>query len=238
MPPGSSAVDRHRVAEDVHVAVLLRQAFRERLPLVPAGPAAVDAELAVGRDVLGVALDRHDVDRLRLVRVDGDREAEVGGQVPAHLLPGVAAVVAPHHVPVLLHEQRVGPRRVHRDPVDAMADLAVLEFQYVTLIGHCVRRIRNETVAARSVLHAEALARSAERQRRRLQWRKSAGICHPTSVFRSRATRTSPKPFTSCRSRATPTRSARRQTPRLPQQDRREPMGSVDERLAAKATAT
>ena len=35
-------------------------------------------------------------------------EAEVGGQVAADLVPGVAGVVAAHHVPVLLHEQHVG----------------------------------------------------------------------------------------------------------------------------------
>src|SRR5215217_5298857 len=83
-------------------------------------------ELAVRRDVLGVALDRHDVDRLGLVRVDGDREAEVGGEVPADLVPLLARVVRAHDVPVLLHEERVGPGRVHRDAVDAVADLLVL----------------------------------------------------------------------------------------------------------------
>ena len=45
-------VDGHRVAQDVDVAVSLRQAFGERLPLVAAGAAAVDAELAFGRIVL------------------------------------------------------------------------------------------------------------------------------------------------------------------------------------------
>ena len=43
-------VDRHRVAQDVDVAVLLRQPFGQRFPLVAAGAAAVDAQLAVGRD--------------------------------------------------------------------------------------------------------------------------------------------------------------------------------------------
>ena len=34
-------------------------------------------------------------------------------------------VVAAHHVPVLLHEEHVRPRRVHRDVVHAVADLGV-----------------------------------------------------------------------------------------------------------------
>ena len=87
-------VDRHRVAQHVHVAVLLRQAFGERLPLVAAGAAAVDAQLAVGRIVLGVALDGNDVDGFRLVRVNVDDEAEVGRQVAADFVPVVAGVVA------------------------------------------------------------------------------------------------------------------------------------------------
>ena len=106
-------IDRHRVAQDVDVAVLLRQALGERLPLVAAGAAAVDAQLAFGRIVQRVALDRHDVDGVRLVGVDVDREAEVGRQVAADFVPLVAGVVGAHHVPVLLHEQHVGPRRVH-----------------------------------------------------------------------------------------------------------------------------
>ena len=52
-------------------------------------------------------------------------EAEVGGQVAADLVPRVAGVVAAHHVPVLLHEQHVRARRVHRDAVDAVADLGI-----------------------------------------------------------------------------------------------------------------
>src|SRR5207237_2458912 len=41
-------------------------------------------------------------------------------------LPRLAAGVTPHDVPVLLHEEHVWPGRVHRDAVDAMADLALL----------------------------------------------------------------------------------------------------------------
>ena len=110
---GVERVDGHRVAQHVHVAVALRQSLGQRLPLVAAGAAPIDAQLAVERIVLGVALDRHDVDRLRLVRVHVDREAEVGRQVAADLAPGVAGVVAAHHVPVLLHEEHVRGARVH-----------------------------------------------------------------------------------------------------------------------------
>ena len=106
--------------------MFLRQALGQRLPLLAAGAAAVDAQLAVRRYVLVVALDRHDVDRLRLVGVHRDREAEVRGQVAADLTPLAARVVGAHHVPVLLHEQRVRPGRVLREAVHAVADLRVL----------------------------------------------------------------------------------------------------------------
>ena len=54
-----------------------------------------------------------------------DREPEVGRQVPADLMPGLAAVVAAHDVPVLLHEQHLRPVRVHCQPVHAVPDLGV-----------------------------------------------------------------------------------------------------------------
>src|SRR5262249_61269079 len=92
-------------------------------PLVPAAAAPVDAELALGRVVLGVALDRDDVDRVRLVRVDVDREAEVTREVAADLLPRLSRIVAPHDVPVLLHEEHARTRPVHGDAMDAVADL-------------------------------------------------------------------------------------------------------------------
>ena len=86
------------------------------------------------RKMLRVALDRNDVDRFRFVRMHVDHEPEVGGQVAADLVPRVAGVVAAHDVPVLLHEKHVRTRRMHRDPVDAVADLRgrvgdVLRFQ-------------------------------------------------------------------------------------------------------------
>src|SRR5512144_307967 len=73
--------------------------------------------------MLRVALYRYDVHGVRLVRVDVDGEPEVARQVAADLVPGLAGVVAAHHVPVLLHEQHVGARGVHRDAVHAVTDL-------------------------------------------------------------------------------------------------------------------
>src|SRR5208283_5281646 len=75
--------------------------------------------------MLGVTLDGHHVDRLRLVRMDVYREAEISRQVPADLFPGLARIVAAHDVPVLLHVQHLRTRWVHGQAVNAVADLCV-----------------------------------------------------------------------------------------------------------------
>ena len=75
--------------------------------------------------MLRVALDWDDVNRLRFVRVNVDREAEIGRQVAANFFPGVAGVVAAHHIPVLLHKEHARTRRIHRDVVNAVANLGV-----------------------------------------------------------------------------------------------------------------
>jgi len=70
-----------------------------------------------------VALDGDHVNRFGLVGVDIDCKSEVGRQVAADLMPGVAGIVASHHVPVFLHEEHAGTRRVRRDVMNAVADL-------------------------------------------------------------------------------------------------------------------
>src|ERR1019366_8723944 len=84
--------------------------------------AAIHPQLPVGRVMLRVALDRDDVNGLRLVRVHVDRETKVAGQAAAHLLPGLTGVVAAHHVPVLLHEKHTRTGAVHHDAVYTVAD--------------------------------------------------------------------------------------------------------------------
>src|SRR5437763_1178805 len=62
-------IDRHRIAQDADVAILFAQAFAEFVPLIAAGAAAVDAQLAVKRKVFAVTLDGHNVNGFGLVRV-------------------------------------------------------------------------------------------------------------------------------------------------------------------------
>ena len=90
--------------------------------------------------MLRVALDRDDIDCVRLVRVHVDREPEVGRQVSADLVPRLARIVAAHDVPVLLHEQDVGTRRVHRDTVHAVADLRIRVRELILRLQSAVHR--------------------------------------------------------------------------------------------------
>src|ERR1700761_1118452 len=75
--------------------------------------------------MLRIALDGHDIDGFRLMRMDVDRKTEVGRQVSTHLAPGFAGVVTPHHIPMLLHKQRLRAAAVHGDPMHAVADLSI-----------------------------------------------------------------------------------------------------------------
>src|ERR1051325_5582918 len=75
--------------------------------------------------MLTVAFNGNDIDGVGLVGVDVDGEAEIGGEIAGDFVPGVAAVVAAHDVPVFLHEQDVGLFGVHGDAMDAVADFGV-----------------------------------------------------------------------------------------------------------------
>src|SRR5580698_4070512 len=115
-------VDGHRIAQDVNVAVFLWQTAAQRFPLVAAGAAAEHAQLAIRDKVLRITFDRDDVDGLRLVCVDVNYESKIGRQDAADFFPVIARVVRTHDIPVLLHEQHLRTRRVHRDVVNAVTD--------------------------------------------------------------------------------------------------------------------
>src|SRR6267378_5307453 len=118
-------VDGHGIAQHVDVAVLLRQAFGQRLPLVAAGAAAEYTQLAIWNKVFRVALDGNDIDGFRLVRVHVNHESEIGRQVSADFSPVIARVVRAHHVPVLLHEEDARALRGHGDVMHAVAYLCI-----------------------------------------------------------------------------------------------------------------
>ena len=75
-------INSHGIAQHIDIAVTLGQTVCQRFPFVATCPATVDPQLSIGREMLGVALDRDDVDRFRLVRMDIDRESEIGGRLP------------------------------------------------------------------------------------------------------------------------------------------------------------
>ncbi len=72
-----------------------------------------------------IALDRDDVYRVGLVGVNVDHETKIARQVAAHLVPQFTAVVAAHHIPVLLHEQHFRAVGMHGDAVHAVTHFGV-----------------------------------------------------------------------------------------------------------------
>ena len=66
------SIDGHGIAQDVDIAILLRETLGERLPLVASGAAAVNAQLAFVDVVLAVALDGDYLNCLGQVGVHDD----------------------------------------------------------------------------------------------------------------------------------------------------------------------
>ena len=106
-------------------------------------------------------------------------------------------------------------------------------------VGHCVHRIAMHPSRPERAVHAEALGRDAQRQRRRQLARSQRQPADRLRLSRSTSTPTSRRRSTSCRSRATREHyPARRQAARLPQPHRRQRVGAADQRPAAERTAT
>lgn len=106
-PAAIATVYGHRLAENVDVAVLLWEAVGECLPIVATRSAAINPQLSIGNEVLGVAFDRNDVNRFGFVRVYVNRKSEVAWKAVANFMPLISGVVASHDVPVLLHEKAI-----------------------------------------------------------------------------------------------------------------------------------
>ena len=132
-------VDAHRVAQDREVARLLRQPLCESPPRAAAIFAAPHRGRAAGTGA-GHRLERHHVERVGIVGVHDQREAEVGRQPLGDRAPAVAVVVAAQHadvrpppsrsVPlppaaVVLHVEPARGVLMASDLVHALAELGV-----------------------------------------------------------------------------------------------------------------
>src|SRR5665213_4068848 len=98
--------------------------------------------------MLGIARDRNDIDRVRLMGVYGDGKSEVARQVATHLMPRVAGIVRSHHIPVFLHVKDLRTRRVHRYPVDAVTHFGFAAWNAVRSQPSIDRLPRAATVLA------------------------------------------------------------------------------------------
>ncbi len=125
-------VDVHRVALDREEAFLLRQPAGEPPPRATAVLASPDRGSAA-RTGARRRLERHDVDRVGVVRMHDDWEAEVGRQPLTDRSPRAAVVVAAQHAEVrvfrkaavVLHVEPAGRILVTCDFVHALAELGI-----------------------------------------------------------------------------------------------------------------
>src|SRR5205823_12794234 len=69
---------------------------------------------------------RNDINRVGLVGMNIDDKSKVSRKVAADLVPVLAGIVGAQHIPVLLHEERIGTRPMKRNAVNAVANLGVL----------------------------------------------------------------------------------------------------------------
>ncbi len=104
-----------------------RQPAGLALPAFARVPAAPDRELAVDAHPELVALLQDDIDRLGIVRVDGDGEAKPAGQPAlANIDPFIAAVVAAVHPAVVLLEEHIRLAGMHIQLVHALPEFGEL----------------------------------------------------------------------------------------------------------------
>src|SRR5437868_3367781 len=76
-------IDSHGVAQHVNVAIVLGKALGQSFPFVSALAAPEHLELSVQRIMFTVALDWDNINRFRLMRMNLDDEAEIGGKIAA-----------------------------------------------------------------------------------------------------------------------------------------------------------
>src|SRR5207244_12179740 len=116
-----AAVAAEGLAQHGEVGLGLRQAVVARLPRGATVSGLVDAHLAVWGHPIGVRFERDDEGAVGVVRIDGEREAEVGGKpsIGADVEPGLAGVVRPVGAAVELHIERRWLARRASQAVDA-----------------------------------------------------------------------------------------------------------------------
>src|SRR5208283_1695383 len=119
---GIQSIDGHGITQNVYIAIALWEAVGECFPFIAAAAAAVNAQLAIERKVLGIALDGDDVDGFGLVRMDINRKTKIGGKIAADFMPQIARIIAAHDVPMFLHIEHIGMGRMNGDVVHAMPD--------------------------------------------------------------------------------------------------------------------
>src|SRR5690606_24557055 len=129
------AVGRHRLAQYAEEGVLLREAFAHVLPGLAAVARTPHGRLGVGHEAaMDVAIERQQIERRRIARVNCRWEAEAGGKARLYAFPRLAGIAAAIHAAMVLRVEQV---RLAGRLDQAMHALA--EFRIVLPLRHEVR---------------------------------------------------------------------------------------------------
>src|SRR5262249_51268150 len=118
-------VGRHCIAENRFVGEFLRQTARKWLPGCSAVARAIDAKAAVTGAAELVGLDGDDVRTIGIARMNDNGESKIGRDAVGDVLPVFAVIVRAIKTPVILQEKAFGMRRMHRNFVNALAELGI-----------------------------------------------------------------------------------------------------------------
>src|SRR5436189_4871132 len=90
--------------------------------------------------MLGIAFDRDDINRLRLMRVHLDGKTEIRWEITTYFVPHLTRIIGAHHVPMFLHEENARSRSVHGNPMDTMADVRLRVGDFVGGLKTAINR--------------------------------------------------------------------------------------------------
>src|SRR5690606_27175927 len=114
------------LSQHAEEGVFLRQTFAQILPRATAIAGAPDGCLRVRhKAAVNVTVERQEVERLALARMDCRREAEGGRQPLLYALPCPAAVLAAVHAAVVLLVEKIAAARRLHEAVHALAEFGI-----------------------------------------------------------------------------------------------------------------
>src|SRR5205823_8502212 len=104
-------IRRHAFAQHARKCIVLRQPGGKRLPRATGVATAENSQLSLGRTAEFRALQRQNVNRFGLARMDGERKTKIARQSRRDFVPPLARVLAAINAAMILLEKKIRPTR-------------------------------------------------------------------------------------------------------------------------------